>query len=69
MSDFEEFIVIELRKTLLLSLDDLLVITREFINNNVSRSALNRCLCRHGVGNLKTLKSKGRECSVMAPSF
>jgi hypothetical protein len=30
MSDFEECIVIELRKTLLLSLDDLLVITRQF---------------------------------------
>jgi len=35
---------IELRKTLLLSLDDLLVITQKFINKNVSRSALNRCL-------------------------
>jgi hypothetical protein len=55
MSDFEEFIVLELRKTFLLSLDDLLVITREFIiNKNASRSALNRCLRRHGVGNLKT---------------
>jgi len=29
--------MLELRKTLLLSLDDLLVITREFINKNVSR--------------------------------
>jgi hypothetical protein len=38
MSDFEEFIVVELRKTLLLPLDDLLAIIHEFINPHVSRS-------------------------------
>jgi transposase InsO family protein len=43
---------------LLLPLDDLLVITREFINEDVSRSALNRCLVRHDVGNLRTLRSQ-----------
>lgn len=47
--------VVELRKLLLLSLDDLLVITREFINSAVSRSALDRCPRRHGVGRLKDL--------------
>jgi len=52
MSDFEEFFVTVLRKTLLLHLDDLLAINREIINAKVSRSGLNHCLRRHGVGNL-----------------
>ena len=55
MSDLEEFVVIELRRSLLLPLDDLLVIVRKFINPNVSRSGLDRCLRRHGVANLKAL--------------
>ncbi|CAD7856457.1 MAG: Mobile element protein, partial [Olavius algarvensis Gamma 1 endosymbiont] len=32
-------------------LDDLLVVTREFIHPEASRSALDRCLRRHGVAN------------------
>ena len=51
----QEVVVVELRKTLLLPLDDLLVVTREFIHPEVSRSALDRCLRRHGVPNLKAL--------------
>lgn len=51
----QELVVIELRKTLLLPLDDLLAVTREFINPNVSRSGLDRCLRRHGVSNLQAL--------------
>ena len=47
-----------LRKTLLVSLDDLLAVVREFLNPNVSRSGLDRCLRRHGVGNLRDLKVK-----------
>lgn len=39
----------------MLPLDDLLAITREFINAAASRSALDRCLRRHGVSNLKAL--------------
>jgi len=45
----------ELRETLLLPLDDLLAVTREFIHPEVSRSGLDRCLRRHGVSNLKAL--------------
>ncbi len=48
--------VVELRRTLLLPLDDLLSITHEFINPAASRSGLDRCLRRHGVSNLKTLQ-------------
>jgi hypothetical protein len=44
--------------TLLVSLDDLLSAVREFLNPDVSRSGLDRCLRRHGVGNLRDLKAK-----------
>jgi len=47
--------VVALRETLLLPLDDLLVVTREFIHPEVSRSGLDRCLRRHGISNLKAL--------------
>lgn len=45
----------ELRTTLLLPTDDLLAITREFINPDVSRAGLGRCLRRHGVSKLTDL--------------
>lgn len=51
----QEKIVVELRTLLLLPLDDLLAICREFLNPDVSRSGLDRCLRRHGVSNLKAL--------------
>ena len=54
----QERLVVELRKTLLLPLDDLLAVCREFICADVSRSGLDRCLRRHGVGNLNALKPK-----------
>ena len=47
-----------LRKTRLLSLDDRLVVPREFIYPEVSRSALDRCLRRHGIADLKALLPK-----------
>ena len=52
----QEVVVVHLRRTLLLPLDDLLAVTREFICDTVSRSGLDRCLRRHGVGNLNALK-------------
>ena len=48
----QEVLVVELRRMLLLPLDDLLAITHEFINADASRSGLNRCLVRHGVNRL-----------------
>ena len=54
----QEAIVVLLRKHLLLPLDDLLVVVREFLCDTVSRSGLDRCLRRHGVGNLNDLKPK-----------
>ena len=44
-----------LRRSLLLSLDDLLSVVREFLNPDVSRSGLDWCLRRHGVANLRAL--------------
>ena len=51
----QELIVVALRTTLLLPTDDLLAVTREFINPAVSRAGLGRCLRRHGVSNLRDL--------------
>ena len=55
LSSAQEHIVIYLRKHLLLPLDDLLSVTQEFLCPKVSRSGLNRCLRRHGVGNLREM--------------
>jgi transposase InsO family protein len=54
----QEAVAVALRRTLLLPLDDLLAVVREFLNPSVSRSGLDRCLRRHGVGNLRALKPK-----------
>jgi transposase-like protein len=54
----QEAAAVALRKTLLVSLDGLLAVVREFLNLNVLRSALDRCLRRLGVGNLRDLKAK-----------
>ena len=54
----QEILVVELRRLLLLSLDDLLAITHEFINPAASRSGLDRCLRRFEVSNLRDLQPK-----------
>lgn len=51
----QEAVAVSLHKTLLVSLDDLLAVVREFLNPDVSRSGLDRCLRRHGVGKLRNL--------------
>jgi hypothetical protein len=43
---------------MLLLLVDLLAVMREFVNSNVSRSELDRCLRRHGEGTLREFKPK-----------
>jgi len=54
----QEAVAVALRTTLLVSLEDLLAVVREFLNPNASRSGLDRCLRRHGVGNLRDLNAK-----------
>ena len=65
----QEIVVVELRKMLLLPLDDLLAVIREFINPNVSRSGLDRCLRRHGVSNLKELIPQDEKNEPKKKSF
>ena len=55
LTPVQELIVVALRETLLLPTDDLLAVTREFINPAVSRAGLGRCLRRHGVSDLRDL--------------
>ena len=55
LTSFQEAVVIELRTSLLLPIDDLLVVVRKFLCPKMSRSALDRCLRRHRVSNLKNL--------------
>ena len=45
----QEAVAMEIRRTLWLPLDDLLVVVREFLNPDASRSGLARCMKRHGV--------------------
>ena len=54
----QEAVAVALRRALLVSLDDLLAVVREFLNPDVSRSGLDRCLRRHGVGNLRDQQAK-----------
>ena len=56
LSPGQEAVAVELRKTLLLPLDDLLVVVREFVNPQASRSGLDRCLRRHDAANLRALQ-------------
>jgi hypothetical protein len=56
----QEVIVVELRRTLLLPPDDLVAVVREFINADVSRLELDRCLWRHGVASLRELQAQAR---------
>ena len=63
----QETVVFYLRCTLLLPLDDLLAILREFICPHVSRSSLDECPLRHGVGNLNARKPQ--ESAVTYKAF
>ena len=60
LSPTHEAIVVELRTTLLLPLDDLLVVVRRFINPQCSRAGLDRCLRRHRPGHARGLHRDSR---------
>ena len=59
----QELLVVELRKTLFLPLDDLLVVTREFINSAATRSGLQRTLTRYCVSNLNVMRRELEQAS------
>ena len=54
----QEAVAVALRRALLVSIDDLLAVVREFPNPEVSRSGLDRCLRRHEVANLRDLQAQ-----------
>lgn len=59
LTEAQGAIVVHLRKTLQLPLDDLLLVTQEFISAAASRSAIDRLLRRHGVSRLdKAVEAK-----------
>jgi transposase InsO family protein len=64
-----EEVVVEVRRTLLLPLDDLLVVVRRFICPTMSRSALDRLLRRRGVSSLRELLAAGEEPPPPAKRF
>src|SRR5471030_299215 len=57
LSSAQEALVVILRTTLLLPLDDLVAVTHHFINPDASRSGVNRLLVREGIGNLKDMQA------------
>ena len=62
----QEAVAMEIRRTLWLPLDDLLVVVREFLNPNVSRSGLARCMKRHGVN---TRPVEDKDAPVVRKTF
>ena len=74
LSVAREAVVVALRRLLLLPLDDILAVTRAFLNPDVARSGLDRWLRRHGVSNLEALLPKTsaeprRTFKTCAPGF
>ena len=67
LSPAQEAVVLALREALLLPLDDLLAVTHEFINPDVSRSGLSRCLRRHAVPSLKALRERQQQADRAQP--
>jgi transposase-like protein len=52
----EELIIVELRKTCRLSIDDTTEVMRRCVNSKLSRSAIYRCMKRYGVSKLPPLE-------------
>lgn len=67
LSPAQEYVVVELRKRLLLSLDELLAVCKEFVHPDVSRAGLQRCLKRHGVSRLGDMEEGGELSDADAP--
>lgn len=67
LSPSQEYVIVELRKHLLLSLDELVVVAQEFIHPDVSRAGIQRCLKRHGVSRLSDMLDVGVALDADAP--
>jgi transposase len=66
LSATQEAIVLSLRQSLYLPLDDLLYITRQYINSEVSRSGIARLLKREGMARLEDVIPKAEGESISA---
>lgn len=66
LSAAKESIILALRQSLYLPLDDLLFITRQYINSEVSRSGIARLLKRKGMSRLDEVIPKA-EVETIAP--
>ncbi|CAA0098368.1 Uncharacterised protein [BD1-7 clade bacterium] len=64
LSPAQEYVVVELRKRLLMSLDELLEICHEFIHPTISRAAMQRCLKRNGVSRLADMDARGQSADA-----
>ena len=64
LTPVQEVVVLALRQTLKLPLDDLLAVTREFISTEATRSGVHRLLKRHG---LSKLAAPAKEVSTHKP--
>ena len=53
--------------TAVLPLDDLLVVSQEFINPDLSRLGLDRCLRLHDMGSLRELQTAAQEETKVPP--
>jgi len=69
LSKAQEYVVVELRTRLLLSLDELLAVCKQFINPHVSRAGLQRCLKRHGVSRLANMGDSGEVINADDPLY
>jgi len=69
LSAAQEYVVVQLRVRLMLSLDHLLAVCKAYININTSRAGLQRCLKRHGVSRLADMDNSEIEQSHFLPVF
>ena len=68
LSPVEEALVCELRTHLQLPLDDIVEVMRRCVNGKLSRSAIHRCLKRHGLSQRPSLTSLRSVFSSRQPS-
>lgn len=57
----EEALIVALRRDVVLSLDDIVEVMHRCVNPNLSRSAIHRCLVRHGVSRRAVITEAGRQ--------
>lgn len=63
----EEALIVELRCTLDLPLDDIVEVMQRCVNAQLSRSAIHRCLKRHGISSRKTMPRQKSQAFETTP--